>query len=38
MTRSLEKMNKERKKDIFKKAEIFIKENKWYIAHLFNLK
>ena len=27
MTRSLEKMNKERKKDIFKKAEIFIKEN-----------
>ena len=27
MTRSLEKMNKERKKNIFKKAEIFIKEN-----------
>ena len=27
MTRSLEKMNKERKKDIFKKAELFIKEN-----------
>ena len=27
MTRSLEKMNKERKKDILKKAEIFIKEN-----------
>ena len=27
MTRSLENMNKERKKDIFKKAEIFIKEN-----------
>jgi len=27
MTRSLEKMNKERKKDIIKKAEIFIKEN-----------
>ena len=27
MTRSLEKMNKERKKNIFKKAEIFIEEN-----------
>ena len=27
MTRSLEKMNKDRKKDIFKKAEIFIEEN-----------
>ena len=27
MTRSLEKMNKDRKKDIFKKAENFIEEN-----------
>ena len=27
MTRSLEKMNKDRKKDIFKKAESFIEEN-----------